>query len=138
MLVDCDTFKFQLLSLTIDIVLFTLGFHLLFKSIYKKLSREFMMTALLLSLTTPALSITEYYQGGEIVLSFTLTVWTLYLFSIKRTILMIALISLSYHFAPNTLWFNAPIFFCHIGQLVVQSDFIQENMGNKPPMFQLI
>lgn len=114
-ILDCDTFKFQLVSLVIDLTIFTLGFYLLFKRIYKKLSQEFMMSALLLSLTTPALSITEYYQGGEIILTFTCTIWTLYLFSKKQTILMLALISLSYHFAPNTLWFNGPILFCHIG-----------------------
>jgi len=37
-ILDCNTFRFQLASLAIDILLFTLGFYLLFKTIYKKLS----------------------------------------------------------------------------------------------------
>lgn len=83
-----------------------------------------MMTAALLALTTPALSITEYYQAGEIIFTFTTTIWVLYFFNKGHMWCMIALITIGYQFAPNTLWCNLPIFFCGIGMQILNSPLI--------------
>jgi hypothetical protein len=124
MLVGCDNSKFQLLALFIDLNFFTLGFGLLIKDIYKKLSPEFISATILLALSTPALSITEYYQAGEIIFTFTMTVWILFLFNRDHIWCMIAFMAVGYQFAPNTLWINLPIFFCGIGMTLLRSPLL--------------
>ena len=116
-----DAHTFSLFALFIDLTIFTSGFVVLFTHVYKKLGPEMRLVAMTLGLICPAMSITQYDQGGELIFTYACTVWNLYFISIESTYCVAGLLGASYYFAPDTLfYYNVPIAFTAIGQLIIR------------------
>lgn len=105
-----------------DLTIFSIGFILLFRSVYKKLTKGFVVAALTLALTTPSLSITEYSHGGELIFIFSSMVWMLLFLQWGSVSLISGFITISYFAAPESFWYYLiPSVFAAVGTFILDS-----------------